>query len=140
DSTEIVLFLPPRDRGQERWTGVRLGPDGDQAASLSGISAVLSTDSLDRRLRYALIRTRAPLYVPLDNTTKNDDRIRELTFDARDVRNLRPVVDSMRLVKDGDELARLRVARSRRAHGHLAAMRAGRPGAYGDEGEAGLGG
>ena len=136
DSTEIVLFLPPRDRSQERWTGVRLGPDGDQAASLSGISTVLSTDSLDRRLRYALIRTRAPLYVPLDNTTKNDDRIRELTFDARDVRNLRPVVDSMRLVKDGDELARLRMAVNVSAQGHLAAMRAGRPGAYEYEVEA----
>ncbi len=27
DSTDIVLFLPPRNPAQERWTGIRLGPD-----------------------------------------------------------------------------------------------------------------
>src|SRR5881409_1799806 len=27
DSTDVTLFLPPRDPRQERWTGVRLGPD-----------------------------------------------------------------------------------------------------------------
>jgi Xaa-Pro aminopeptidase len=130
DSTEIILFLPPRDPRQERWTGVRLGPDGGTAASLSGIATVLSTDSLDRRLRMAMVRSRAPLYLPLDNSTKNDDRIRALTYDARDVRNLRPLVDSLRLVKDHEELARLRMAVNISAQGHLAAMRAARPGMY----------
>jgi len=27
DSLETVLYLPPRTPGQERWTGLRLGPD-----------------------------------------------------------------------------------------------------------------
>src|SRR5437867_11452807 len=45
-----VLFLPPRDPSQERWTGLRLGPDST-AARLSGIRRVLPTDSLDRLLR-----------------------------------------------------------------------------------------
>jgi len=130
DSTDVILFLPPRDPRQERWTGVRLGPEGGAAASLSGIATVLSTDSLDRRLRMAMVRSRAPLYLPLDNTTKEDDRIRGLTYDARDVRNLRPIVDSMRLVKDREELARLRMAVNLSVQGHLAAMRAARPGMY----------
>src|SRR2546422_7922414 len=49
---ETVLFLPPRNPSQERWTGLRLAPDS-VAARLSGIRRVLPTDSLDRALRSA---------------------------------------------------------------------------------------
>src|SRR6267154_2725869 len=52
---ETLLFLPPRDPLQERWTGLRLGPDST-AVRLSGISRVLPTDSLDRMLSTALFR------------------------------------------------------------------------------------
>ena len=122
-SSEVVLFLPPRVPMRERWTGVRLGPDST-AARLSGIATVLSTDSLDRRLR----RARGPLYLPLDVTTEHETRIHDLVYTGRDVRNLRPLVDSLRLVKDADEIGRLRMAVDISALGHLAAMRAARPG------------
>src|SRR6266480_7130716 len=46
DSLDAVLFLPPRNPAQERWTGRRLGADS-MAARLSGIATVLPTDSLD---------------------------------------------------------------------------------------------
>src|SRR6266550_2908026 len=39
DSLETVLFLPPRNPAQERWTGRRLGADS-MAARLSGIATV----------------------------------------------------------------------------------------------------
>jgi hypothetical protein len=52
DTVETVLFLPARTPSQERWTGLRLGPDS-VAVRLSGISAVLPIDSLDNRLRRA---------------------------------------------------------------------------------------
>src|SRR5438067_1312335 len=92
-----VLFLPPRTPSQERWTGLRLGPD-TTAARLSGIGRVLPTDSLDRMLA-ALFRASGPIYAPLDVTTRDEPRLKELVFSGRDVRNLRPLVDSMRLVK-----------------------------------------
>src|SRR5947199_6806093 len=60
DSLETVLFLPPRTPSQERWTGLRLGPDS-LAARLSGIPTVLPTDSLERELR----ATRFPVRVPI---------------------------------------------------------------------------
>src|SRR5437016_10401330 len=96
---ETVLFLPPRNPSQERWTGLRLAPDS-VAARLSGIRRVLPTDSLDRALRSALFRAPGPVYVPLDATTRDEKRVADLVFDGRDVRNLRPVTDSLRLVKD----------------------------------------
>ena len=121
--TDVVLFLPPRTPMRERWTGVRLGPDSI-AARLTGIATVLPTDSLDRRLR----RARGPLYLPLDVTTEHETRIHDLVYSGRDVRNIRPVVDSMRLIKDAEELGRLRMAANISAMGHVAAMRAARAG------------
>src|SRR6267154_5314168 len=59
DSLETALFLPPRTPSQERWTGLRLGPDS-VAVRLSGIATVLPLDSLDNRTHAA----RQPLYAP----------------------------------------------------------------------------
>ena len=129
DAAGTVLFLPSRNPSQERWTGLRLGPDST-AARLSGISRVLPTDSLDRMLAAALFRSSVPVYVPLDVTTRDEPRLKELLFSGRDVRNLRPVVDSMRLVKDADEIARMRNAIDISAAGHIAAMQVARPGMW----------
>jgi len=128
-ATETVLFLPPRNPFQERWTGLRLGPDST-AARLTGIARVLPTDSLDPVLAALLARVRGPLYVPLDQATRDEPRLRDLVFVGRDVRNLRPVVDSLRLVKDADELARMRKAIDISVLGHVAAMQAARPGGW----------
>ena len=127
---ETILFLPPRNPSQERWTGLRLGPDST-AARLSGIARVLPTDSLDPVLATLAFRAgEGPLYVPLDATTRDEPRLKELAFAGRDVRNLRPIVDSMRLVKDADEVARMRKAIDISAAGHVAAMQTARPGMW----------
>src|SRR5689334_15272161 len=127
---ETILFLPPRNPSQERWTGLRLGPDST-AARLSGIRRVLPTDSLDAMLGELTFRgAGGPLYVPLDATTRGESRVKDLAFAGRDVRNLRPIVDSMRLVKDADEIARMRKAIDISAAGHVAAMQAARPGMW----------
>src|SRR5881394_1079920 len=59
DSVETVLFLPPRTPSQERWTGMRMGPD-TTAVRLSGITTVLPIDSLEARARAAV----QPVYAP----------------------------------------------------------------------------
>jgi Xaa-Pro aminopeptidase len=129
DAVETVLLLPPRNPTQERWTGLRLGPDST-AARLTGIARVLSTDSLDRVLQALRLGGAGPFYLPLDATTRDEPRVRNLLFSGRDVRNLRPLVDSMRLVKDADEITRLRKAIDISALGHVAAMQAARPGMW----------
>src|SRR3989475_11466992 len=128
DSLDTVLFLPPRTQSQERWTGLRLGPDS-VAVRLSGIATVLPIDSLDNRVRSA----RQPLYTPQG---------RGAAARAPDVApnsfNVTPIVDSLRVVKDADEISRLRRAVDISVAGHIAAMRAARPGMYEYEIEAGL--
>ncbi|MGH7605915.1 MAG: aminopeptidase P N-terminal domain-containing protein, partial [Gemmatimonadales bacterium] len=138
DTLETVLFLPPRNPATERWTRRRLGPD-TVATRLSGIAIVLPTDSLVARLARARAGGAGPLYIPLHPATRDDARIAGLVFSGHDdVRNLLPIVDAMRAVKDADEIARLRRAVNISVAGHLAAMRAARPGMYEYELEAAL--
>ncbi len=115
DSIETVLFLAPRVPSQERWTGLRLGPDS-VAVRLSGIAKVLPIDSLEARLRVAP----EPVYTP--HVQSGTDVVRH--------NDLKPIVDSMRVVKDADEVSRLRRAVDISVAGHVAAMRAARPGMY----------
>src|SRR5438876_857784 len=128
DSLETVLFLPPRTPSQERWTGLRLGPDS-VAVRLSGIATVLPLDSLDSRVHAA----RQPLYTP-----QGHGRGQRAAEAASATLNVTPIVDSMRAVKDADEIARLRRAVDISVAGHVAAMRAARPGMYEYELEAAL--
>jgi Xaa-Pro aminopeptidase len=113
DSIETVLFLPPRTPSQERWTGLRLGPDS-VAVRLSGISTVLPVDSLENRMRAA------PQPVHMPRSPKETDAVDPI----------QGIVDSMRVVKDADEIMRLRRAVGISVAGHIAAMRAARPGMY----------
>ncbi len=132
DTLETVLFLPPRTPSQERWTGLRLGPDS-MAVRLSGIATVLPIDSLAPRLRSA--DGAGPVFTSLRPNARNQQPIASIVHDTRD---LRPIVDSMRAVKDADEIARLRRAVDISVAGHIAAMRAARPGMYEYELEAAL--
>ncbi len=132
DSLETVLFLPPRTPSQERWTGLRLGPDS-VAVRLSGIATVLPIDSLAARLRSAAAT--GPLYTSIRPNTRDQQAVAAVVSDTRD---LLPIVDSMRVVKDVDEVARLRRAVDVSVAGHIAAMRAARPGMYEYELEAAL--
>jgi Xaa-Pro aminopeptidase len=129
DSVETVLFLPPRTPGRERWTGLRLGPDS-VALRLSGIRTVLPLDSLDNRLLRARFSGPRPIYTVIGPKTRDERRLSDLVFSGADVRNVLPIVDSMRFVKDADEIARLRRAVDISVAGHIAAMRAARPGMY----------
>jgi Xaa-Pro aminopeptidase len=140
DSLETTLFLPPRTPARERWTGLRLGPDST-AVRLSGIAKIMVIDSLDsrlNRLRFSGGGGGAPVYIPLGPSTKDERRIADMAFSGADIRNLLPIVDSMRAVKDADEVARLRRAVDISVAGHVAAMRAARPGMFEYELEAAL--
>jgi Xaa-Pro aminopeptidase len=127
-ATRGILVLPPANPAEEQWTGVRLGP-GPEAARVSGITTVLSTETLDS-LRAEWLRTvRGPIYTvartPLPDSALAAVWARE---GRRDLVNLAPVLDSLRRVKDADEIAWLRRAVHITAEAQVAAMRVMRPG------------
>jgi Xaa-Pro aminopeptidase len=128
ESAHTSLLLPPRDTAEERWTGIQLGADS-VAARLAGIRDVISLDSLDARLNLAA-RDTGPVYYPVYDVTPAERRTIESAFAGRDFHDLRPLADSLRLVKDADELRRLRMAIDITVRGHVAGMRAVRPGMW----------
>ena len=128
ESAHVTLLLPPRDTAEERWTGIQLGPDS-VAARLAGIRDVVSIDSLEARLSLAAGNT-GPVYLPYPDVTEDERHTIELAFTGSDLHNLRPLADSLRLVKDADELRRMRTAIDITVQGHLAGMQAVRPGMW----------
>jgi len=125
-----VLLLPERDLRRERWVGVRIGP-GEDAARLTGIPVVLGVGKLDSVVAAAQARG-APLWLQLDPTTQGERLFQRLRADSARVaiRSLRPIVDSMRLVKDAQEIAALRRAVQLSAEAHADLMREAREGMW----------
>ncbi len=122
---DVVLYLPKRNPSREQWTGRKLGP-GDDAVRLTGIAAVreLDLDDLGRDIDIAVSRTSGPLYMT--------DPAREIgagSWQGR-LKNVVPILDSMRLVKDSVGLAALRRAIYITTEAHKAAMRTAHPGMY----------
>lgn len=130
---QVYLYLPARDSIAERWTGERLGP-GPEAAALTGIEETRSADLAERQIR-GFVRGRSvqggALYLILGKEAVSDTFFQQLALGTgAGVTDLRPLLGDMRLVKDADEMRRLRMAAEITAKGHLAAMRAAHPGAW----------
>jgi len=134
---EAHLFLPPRNPQQERWTGPTVGP-GPEAAAATGIPAgnIHSADSVEpivRRLLGQGGRTGgSTLWVRHTERDTRPEFVSRAVLGGRNLtsRDLLPVLASLRVVKDSDEVRRLTRAVEISAEGHLAAMRFARPGAY----------
>jgi Xaa-Pro aminopeptidase len=133
----FAMFVPPRDRDQETWTGRRHGVEGarerfgadvafplhELAARLPvllqghpGLHFRLGTDpDLDRQVLGAMAAARSP-------ATRNGLRA------PRSVHDPAPLLAQLRLLKDAHEISCLRRAADIAGRAHLAAMRAGRAG------------
>jgi Xaa-Pro aminopeptidase len=133
----FTLFLRPRDPEREVWTGARTGVEG--ARERFGADAAYPIDELDDRLR-ALVEPGDALWYSLagEGSAMDARMIRVLTgFRGTrhrsgkgpwDLRDPAGVLDGMRVIKEEGELELIRQAARLSARGHLAAMRAGRPG------------
>ena len=135
---EQVLFLQPRQRDQEIWTGRRLGVERARAAL--AIDEAQSIDELDQHLP-ALLKGRDPLYYRTGLRGDLDQKVLALVAQLRTrVREGNPapealldpsaVVHEMRLRKDATELALMRRAAEITTAAHVAAMHATRPGLH----------
>ena len=135
---EQVLFLQPRQREQEIWTGRRLGVE--RAKETLAVDEAYSIEELDQRLP-ALLKGRDPLYYRTGLRPDLDMKVLGLVANLRTrVREGNPapativdpssILHEMRLRKDPHELATMRRAAEITAAAHVAAMRATRPGVH----------
>jgi len=152
-----TLFLPGRNQESERWEGVRLLP-GTDARRRTGIDAVLDLDQFGSELEKRAGALRV-LYVPFspqetaatsrDRALEHDSARQRDPWDGRSsresafenslrgrlgssvqIRNLAPVMDGLRRVKDAQEIQRLRITGSIGALGMKEAIRSAKPGMY----------
>ena len=131
---DVQLFLPARDEGSERWTGPKLGPDS-VAARLTGIPGVHAADSVQSLIGRAVRSMSSPartggIYMLKNEAALEEPFTRQLLLGSSTVRDIRPVMARLRVVKDADEIARLRKAIAITAEAQREAMKAAAPGMW----------
>jgi Xaa-Pro aminopeptidase len=135
---EQVLFLQPRQRDQEIWTGRRLGVE--RAPAALGVDEAHSIEELDALLP-ALLRGREPLYFRTGMRPELDQKVLALVSTLRTkVREGNPgpaaivdpsaILHEMRLRKEPGELETMRRAAAITSAAHVAAMKATKPGLF----------
>ena len=133
---KLVLFVRPRDKEKEIWTGKRVGVDG--AKELYGATDAFPVGELDARLP-ELLEGAPTLWWRLGQEPAWDVRMARVIGELRSgVRTgKRPpgaivdparIVHELRLVKGPEEVALLKRAAEITAEAHLAAMRDGASG------------
>lgn len=143
-SEEYVLFVRPRDRERETWTGRRAGVEG--AVADYGASMAYAIDDLDQRLP-RMVGERERLYYAMDRDEVFTRRVLGWLEQGQMTRprtghgptgllDARALVHEMRLHKEPYELERMRRAAAISAEAHRAAMQSVRPGAWEYEVEA----
>lgn len=134
----FVMFVRPRDRDLEVWTGYRQGAEG--AVQNYGADLAFPLDAMDEELP-ELLAGRKILYHALGQSQTHDAKIlgycRQLKASRlRGDRSPDMIADpakilhTMRMIKDAGELQRMRIAAEVSAKGHLAAMQRAQPGQY----------
>ena len=136
DKPQSILFCREKNEEREIWDGYRHGPEG--ARETFGVDAAYPIGELDQRLP-ELIADRSTLWHSLGHDEEWDRRIaaglnavraqsRAGKRAPREIRDLRALLDGMRLVKDDSELETMHRAAAISAAGHARAMRHCRPG------------
>jgi Xaa-Pro aminopeptidase len=135
----LTLFVRPRDKEREIWNGRRAGLEG--AIKAFGADQAFEIEKLDAELPKLLLGAPALWYRLGGFDADFDARIaRTLATMRARARLLGPppariedpaqILHELRLKKDATELSALRKAVELTRRGHLAAMKAGRPGAH----------
>ena len=133
---QFILFVRPRDKERETWTGRRAGLEG--AVADYGADKAFALDELDGVLRRHLDKVDR-VYYPLGANERMNARILELLRAAQAMRprlgtgphallDPRELIHEERLHKRPEELAAMRDAIAISAEAHKAAMRTARGG------------
>ncbi|HMV85666.1 MAG TPA: aminopeptidase P N-terminal domain-containing protein [Blastocatellia bacterium] len=135
---KYVLFVRPRKREEEIWTGLRAGVEG--AIRDFGADAAYDIARLDELLPKYLQNSHKLYYrfgqnqhfdLKVIGTIKNiRERIRTGVYAPNTIIDPATVVHEMRMRKNEDDLRDLRRAAQISAEGHVAAMKHCKPGMY----------
>jgi Xaa-Pro aminopeptidase len=150
-----IVFIPPRNRLQERWTGPQIGP-GTEAEQKFGMQEVADASKFNDRLREVLMspafkpdaaggKAIAKIYtiIPSGSTAEIEresrfvETLRQAAPGAQVV-NISPYVADLRKVKSASEITLLQRAIDITGEAQRDAARTIKPGAYEYEAQAAL--
>jgi len=132
-----ILFIPPHDSAQEKWTGPKLGPDDADARARAGFPTVRSNTLFKSELDEAL-KGFSKIYTEVTPQPESGEecfiqdmqgRIKKLAPLAS-LNDFRNILARMRMIKTPGEVALIRKATDASVEAHLAALKATKPGAW----------
>jgi Xaa-Pro aminopeptidase len=127
-----ILFLPPRNLRLEKFTGPQMGADSPDAPKVTGFDRVEEMSKLPEEVAKLLANTRPVVYTELalqGNTPASEDLVGFLKHSNAMVffQDVKPMLTSLRTVKDAGEVGLIQKAIDASAAAHIAAMKAVKP-------------
>lgn len=135
-SPKTILFCLDKNQEREIWDGFRYGPD--QARELFELDETHSITKVDEILP-TLLSNQDALYYELGGDPQSDSKVIDWLNQVRalgrsgvtapdQIRDIRSILDEMRVVKDASEVETMRRAARISAQAHVRAMQLTRPG------------
>ena len=127
-----ILFLPPRNLTQEKWTGPKLGPENPEAPKITGFDRVEDMAKLPEEVMKVTSGARPVVYTDVASHDQTSASTQPLEF-LKDVnsflsfQDVKPMIDSLRTTKDAGEVALIRKAVDASVAAHFAAFKAVKP-------------
>jgi Xaa-Pro aminopeptidase len=127
-----ILFLPPHNPRLEKFTGPKLGAENPDASKITGFDHVEDMAKLPEEVSKALAGGRPVVYTDVALQGETSASAEPLTFLKRTnaflfFQDVKPMLSSLRTVKDAGEAALIRKAVDASVTAHLAAMKAVKP-------------
>jgi Xaa-Pro aminopeptidase len=128
-----ILFLPPRNLTQEKWTGPKLGAENPEASKITGFDHVEDMGQLPNNVAKYVGGARPAIYTDIASQGETAASSQPLGFLKRlnaylSFHDVGPMVASLRTTKDPGEAALVRKAVDASVAAHFAAFKTVKPG------------
>src|SRR5580693_8514667 len=127
-----ILFLPPRNLTQEKWTGPKLGAENPEAPKITGFDHVEDMGRLPDDVGRYVSGARPVVYTDVASHGESSASAAPLAFLKRlnaylSFQDVKPMISSLRTTKDAGELALIQKAVDASVAAHFAAFKAVKP-------------
>ena len=126
-----ILFLPPRNLTQEKWTGPKLGPENPDGTKLTGFDRVEQISKLPDEVTRFISGAFPSIYtdVPVQGESASTMALAfvKRTNAMLSYQDVKPMLSSLRTSKDPDEVGLIRKAVDASVAAHFAAFKAVKP-------------
>jgi Xaa-Pro aminopeptidase len=128
-----ILYLPPRNLTQEKWTGPKLGAENPEAPKITGFNHVEDMGQLPNDVAKYVGTARPTIYTDVASHGDTSASTEPLGFLKRFnaylcFKDVKPMIETLRTAKDAGEAALIQKAVDASVAAHFAAFKAVKPG------------